>query len=98
MGNNHQTVLPSHQSEKDLANKFGEFFLGKIQTIRNELSAKTNILDSNIDVLRADIKFIGEQLSTFSPASCEEVRKIITAAPSKSCELDPLPTAFVKPV
>lgn len=96
MGNNHQTVLPSHQSEKDLANKFGEFFLGKIQTIRNELSAKTNILDSNIDVLRADIKFIGEQLSTFSPASCEEVRKIITAAPSKSCELDPLPTAFVK--
>ena len=32
----------------------------------------------------------------FPPASVEEVRKIISKGPSKSCELDPLPTSLVK--
>jgi hypothetical protein len=47
--------------------------------------------------MRADIKFEGEPLSSFSPVSSDELRKIILAAPTKSCELDPLPTKRLKP-
>jgi hypothetical protein len=42
--------------------------------------------------MRADIKFEGEPLTSFSPVSSDELRKIILTAPTKSCELDPLPT------
>jgi hypothetical protein len=47
--------------------------------------------------MRADIKFEGELLTSFSPVSSDELRKIILAAPTKSCELDPLPTKLRKP-
>jgi len=35
-------------------------------------------------------------LNQFCPASEEEIRKLIIAAPDKSCELDPFPTHLVK--
>lgn len=46
--------------------------------------------------MRADTKFEGNQLASFSTASCDEIRKIILASPTKSCELDPLPTKLLK--
>ncbi|CAC5390086.1 unnamed protein product [Mytilus coruscus] len=47
--------------------------------------------------IRADIKFEGEPLRSLSLVSNDELRKIILAAPTKSCELDPLPTKLLKP-
>ena len=35
-------------------------------------------------------------LAHFEPATLEEVRKIISKAPDKSCELDPIPTWLLK--
>ncbi|CAG2209985.1 unnamed protein product [Mytilus edulis] len=37
MGNTNDVVLPSHQSEFELSNRFGNVFLGKIETIRTNL-------------------------------------------------------------
>jgi hypothetical protein len=47
--------------------------------------------------MRADIKLEGESLTSFSPVSSDELRKISLAAPEKSCELDPLKVSW-KPV
>ncbi|CAC5408146.1 unnamed protein product [Mytilus coruscus] len=46
--------------------------------------------------MRADIKSNGEPLRSLSPVSIGELRKIILADPTKSCELDPLPTKLRK--
>jgi hypothetical protein len=48
------------------------------------------------DFLSAEHEFEGEHLHVLSPATLDEVRKIILKAPSKSCELDPLPTHLLK--
>jgi hypothetical protein len=50
----------------------------------------------NCDILRADIRFEGVPLTNFSPASIDEIRKIIQRALSKSCEFDQIPTYLLK--
>ncbi|CAC5400146.1 unnamed protein product [Mytilus coruscus] len=97
MGNRRKVILPSHNDEKVLADKFCEFFVGKISAIRDNLTAKNDASRYNRDTMRADIKFEGEPLRSLSPVSNDELRKIILAAPTKSCELDSLPTKLLKP-
>ena len=87
------TVLPAHQNEYALSNKFGEFFVGKIETIRTNLSNSNNSSAETDDAFESDVKFYGTPLTSLSPATMEEVRKIIKRAPVKSCELDPIPTS-----
>ena len=50
----------------------------------------------DMDPLRADVRFEGRSLTDFTPASVDEVRKIILKAPCKACELDPIPTTLLK--
>jgi hypothetical protein len=95
LGNTNTVVLPSHQSETELANTFGSYFLGKIETIRTNLS-KANKDRGDVDPFIADTPFDGNPLTAFTAASIDEVRKIILKAPSKSCELDLLPTSLLK--
>ena len=62
--------------------------------IRNNVCASGDM--ENCDILRADIRFEGVPLTNFSPASIDEIRKIIQRAPSKSCEFDPIPSYLLK--
>ena len=48
--------------------------------------------------MSVDIKFEGQPLTKLSPATQDEVHDIIITSPSKSCELDPLPTYLLKEV
>ncbi|CAG2185348.1 unnamed protein product [Mytilus edulis] len=57
MGNRREIILPSHNDEKVLADKFCEFFVGKISAIRDNLTAKNDASSYNRDTMRADIKF-----------------------------------------
>ena len=66
MGNKKEVVLPTHNDDEELANRFGDFFLGKIETIRDNLKASRESLHSP-DVLSADVKFEGFQLTNFRP-------------------------------
>ncbi|XP_062582897.1 uncharacterized protein LOC134244661 [Saccostrea cucullata] len=95
MGNTNLSVLLEHDSEIDLASKFGEFFIGKIQKIRENLCSLTKSPTREV-VLRADIKFDGIPLEAFEPMSIAEVCDIIGDAPTKSCKLDPIPTNVLK--
>jgi hypothetical protein len=49
-------VLPTHNDDEELANRFGDFFLGKIETIRDYLKASRESLHSP-DVLSVDVVF-----------------------------------------
>lgn len=96
MGQNGDVILPSCSSEKILSNKFSNYFLNKITTIRTNIGSVNSLADSDNLVMTADIPFDGEALTQLTPTTEDEVRKIITNSPSKSCELDPLPTSLLK--
>ena len=81
MGNKSDTVLPAHQNEYALSNLFGEFFVGKIEAIRTNLRNSTNSSAETGDALEADVQFDRTPLTSLSPFSMEEVRKIIKRAP-----------------
>ena len=89
LGNNNEVALPSHQSEFELSNHFGHFFLDKIERIRSSLLMASEDI-GDMDPLWADVRFEGRSLTDFTPASVDEVRKIILKAPCKACELDPI--------
>ena len=93
LGNTDEIALPSHKSEFELSNRFGRFFLDKIETIKSNLRIACEDID-NVDPLCADLRFKGSLLTEFTPATIEEVRKIILKNPCKACELDP--TALLK--
>jgi hypothetical protein len=91
-----ETILPSIDDQHQLANRFGGFFLGKIENIRNDLSSTRGSSPNDSDIFNADAKFDGTPLTTFSPVTTDEIRKILTKAPVKSCELDPIPTHVLR--
>ena len=95
LGNTNEVALPSHQSEFELSDRFGHFLLDKIERIRSSLLMSSEVI-GDMDPLRADVRFEGRSLTDFTPASVDEVRKIILKAPCKACELDPIPTTLLK--
>ena len=86
--------LPDHTSSKELADQFAVFFSEKIDKIRTELQEKQTESEAIIE----DIPPLPSEciLSDFEPASEEEVLQIIGSAPTKHCQLDPLPTWLLK--
>ena len=88
-----RTSLPSHTTEKDLANKFGQFFTEKISKIRNGLVQ--NMV--SVDVGKVDTPcFQYPRMESFTQITHKELEKIIIRSNSKSCALDPIPTSLLK--
>ena len=79
--------LPEALSDKELADKFANFFYNKIVDIRNKL----DVFDK-YELARREISYISE----FQPVTCAEVRKILVSMTNKSCELDVVNTKFLK--
>ena len=83
-----EKVLPSHASQICLANHFVTFFSDKIRKIRDSFTNTDSFtLPAPSDVPKFDL---------FKAVSEDEVRKVITKSPTKSCLLDPWPTFLVK--
>ena len=81
-------VLPSHASHIGLANCFVTFFSDKISKIRDSFTNTDSFtLPAPSDVPKFDL---------YKSVSEDEVRKVITKSPTKSCLLDPWPTFLVK--
>ena len=78
--------LPECNTKEDLANQFAEFFITKIQNIRDKLDSLQvyGHKDSS-----------PPKLSKFEPLM-EEVKQIIKAMPSKCCDSDVIPTSLLK--
>ena len=85
-------LLPDTTSIQELARNFGEFFINKISVIRASFPSSVS---SDIDT--CDPAQPGPtHLSVFSPISEADVKRLIMAAPTKSCDLDPIPTQLLK--
>ena len=101
LGRSQELLLPSWNSNKDLANEFNTFLTDKIQKIRKELNCykiqqRINNTSENtpeMSNLPNDIA-----LKRLRQVSMEETTKYIMKAPSKSCELDPIPIDLLQEV
>ena len=87
MGAMKENPLPECNTKEDLANQFAEFFITKMQNIRDKLDSFPvyNHKDS-----------LPPKLAKFEPLMEEDVRQIIKAMPSKCCDLDVIPTSLLK--
>ena len=81
--------LPKHKNEENLANEFADYFIGKIEKIRQELNTNSRYTPSNDNI---------PILSRFTEVTQDEVQKIIMNLATKNCELDPFPTSILKEV
>jgi hypothetical protein len=87
-----EIVLPSTTDDMLLAEKMADFFDAKIATIRsgiNPPAADPSAGSSTSEIDHAP-------LSIFTPATEEEIIKIIQKSPCKSSNLDPIPTWLLK--
>ena len=88
-GTEPQNPLPDDDSnnDKDLANSFIDFFLSKIEKICE--------MFVGIEAYNPEINSI-PKLCQLTPMTESEVKTIIMAMKSKSCETDPIPTHIFK--
>ena len=86
-----EKLYPSCNSPADLCNKFADFFTDKINGIKSQFDTNGN--ESSIfNVLdNADLNC---KLTNFSPTTEEELSSLIVKCASKSCSLDPVPSAL----
>lgn len=97
MGKQQKSPLPSSSSEIDLSNSFADFFINKVETIRDDLRSANQVHDNDDNgYLDHDIEFNGSALLEFNHTTDEEIRNILRKSASKSCELDPIPTNLLK--
>ena len=83
--------LPSHTCQQELAHRFNDYFVSKISKIRHDLDTIAPIApvlptENNVATL----------MISFTPATDDEICKLVSSSPSKSCTLDPIPTWMLK--
>ena len=87
--------MPPHDSDEELANEFGEFFIDKIEKIHSELASQQpdKCVPDNSESVE-----IESVLSEFSPVSEDDVKCMIHKSSLKSCELDPVPSWIIRQI
>ena len=81
-------VLPKHDSNKELDERFREHFKMKIASVRRELSASS----LSTSAIEDHETRPAPPLSYFQPVSSSVIKCFIMSSKTKSCQLDPVPT------
>ena len=81
--------LPPHNSNKSLAKHFADYFITKIDKIRDNFSQTPLFIPEATDI---------PTFQKFAPLTTEQVINLIFSMQTKSCELDPIPTHILKQV
>jgi len=84
--------LPDIENSSELADNISEFFVGKVQKIRDGLAT----LQQGVEKETSNEIIQVPQLESFPAISADDLKKIILKAPTKSCQLDPIPTNILK--
>ena len=84
------SVFPQHENPKDLATSFNEFYLQRVQNIRDNIPVSKH--KQNTDA------FLGTVLESFKPTTEVELRKIIMDKGIKTSPDDVLPANVLKEV
>ena len=80
----------------DVAESFCSYFVDKIVRIRSDISNSSDVLD-DLDIIKNEIVQINYvSFDRFTPATAQEVRKVITSMSSATCDLDPMPINILK--
>ena len=90
--NNHKVVY-SNAECASLVSTFCQFFVDKVNRIRDNIAAA---LQSTVRCVFTDRPYLGPKLSSFQMVADEEVRRLLSAMPSKSSPLDVLPCSLLK--
>jgi hypothetical protein len=103
LGRSRERSLPTHNFPfpSDLANTFSSFFCDKVDVIEDELIRSRADIDPTCvigSISFLDTRTDADLLTEFSFVSMEDVSRAITASPTKSCSLDPIPTRILKKV
>ena len=88
-----KAVYPPVDDNVKLANQLGTFFVQKLETIGSKLDNLAQGLPPLHDGGHAQV--IPHPFSNFTPLTEEEINKLISSSPKKSCILDPMPTSLV---
>ena len=86
MDKKNEKVLPTHDDSKQLADKFNNFFIEKVNKIRKSIP---EIKDKATYYSRP---FRGEMMMEFEPTTEDELKNIIRQTGVKTCAEDPLPS------
>lgn len=89
LGTSNSTQLPSYSDPTSMATKFNEYFISKIEKIRDSFPQKTRS-GYGVDT------YSGVIMSEFRPISQEELKKIILSKPIKTSPQDPIPAILFK--
>lgn len=84
-----ENVLPTHDDPKALANEFNEYYVNKIDKLRESIP-----VERENDLIEA-VPFQGNKLSIFSPTSIDEVSKILKDCGIKTSPEDPIPVSIL---
>ena len=85
-------VYPEAPSDQVLANRFSDFFKSKIDNVNEQFTNTSGSQYQSQQPSSSCTCTFGE----FSPVSQDELRKYIMRSPTKSCNLDPIPTFLLK--
>ena len=88
------SILPSCDSDLELADKFNDFFASKVTKLRDNLP--NAVPENNQSNDSASDTTIIHELTELRPATEEEVEKVVKGSKTKSCSLDPIPTQLLK--
>ena len=82
-----QNKLPSYDNASCLANKFADFFVEKIQTLKNNIP--TNLTSTECNIMLFDVqKTVKISKEELAPLPCRSF--------GKSCVLDPIPGSVLR--
>jgi len=93
--NNHECANHNVSVNANVSEAFSKIFSEKANNVRTTLK-RINQASNTIDPLSRDKPFAGLPLTEFPSATIDEVEATIRRSSSKSCDLDPLPTALLK--
>ena len=88
LSNSKEDILPDHESENELAERFKEYFMEKVFGIHKNLKRSRTTLNSHTE----EIRKYQVVLTHFRETMEDEVARIIQKSPKKGCSLDPIPT------
>ena len=90
--NKSRGVLPHHNDSAELANSFNEYYLNKVQQLRNKIPLYKN------STSQSGTNFNGTILDCFRPTTVQELKEILKTSGIKTSFNDILPASILKQV
>ena len=91
-----EPALPMSDSPSCLANTFQDFFLERVGLIHQGIQATLTDLDLGALPWGPEELPAACSLTSFRLATRDDIRQLVSKAPTKSCELDSIPTWLLK--